>query len=308
MTECDQEYSVPTLSDYQAFTNQLFATWNPAATLSGSLYPHIRYYLFKNKDDGRRLARFVLTGWDVDAQVVNATIIAGMAPLASEAGRCRIFPSWLEYIRFFAIEEYYGAAKAQAVTPANFTIRYQLSVDYLGWPGGQPVPLTPYGKFEAANPPPSQGGPSPFKAQGIFSYGPWSSAASAAIYNLLDVNVFSAGYVLGGALAGPAGAAATDGVGSAAHSAWQGATSMLLTDVPASNVVANAATIAAGQVLDADPAPADVGKRFYNFLNCYAPASDSTLFNLYYGDTATRLVWIKQAAGAMGKMTTWCGW
>lgn len=123
VTECDQEYAVPTLSDYQAFTNQLFATWDPAATLSGALYPHIRYYLFKHKVDGRRLAKFALTGWDVDAQSVNVTINAGMTPLISEAGRCRTFSSWLEYVRFFSIEGYYGAVRAQAVTPVNFTNR-----------------------------------------------------------------------------------------------------------------------------------------------------------------------------------------
>ena len=308
VTQCAQEYAVPTLSAYQAFTTQLFATWNPGATLSGSLYPYIRYYLFKSRADGRRLARIVVTGWDTDVQTVDSTITAGMAPLTSESSRCRTFPSWLEYVRFFALEDYYGAEKAQAATPANFTLRYQLSVDFLGWPNGQPVPLTPFGKFEAANPPPSQGGPSPFKAQGIFSYGPWSSTATAAVYNLLDLNVFSAGYVLGGALAGPAGPAATDGVSSAAHSAWGRATSLLLTGMPVSNVVANVAAVAAGQVLDADPAPVGVGKRFYNFLNCYAPASDSTLFDLYYGATAPRLVGIKALARAVGRMTTWCGW
>jgi hypothetical protein len=167
------------------------------------------------------------------------------------------------------------------------------------------VPLTPYGKFDAANPTPEEKGPTPFRAQGIFSFGPWSNAASAAVYNLLDLGVVSAGYILGGALAGPAGPAATDGVGSAAESAWHLATSMTLTDVSASYPAGIAAADAAGQVLDAESAPAGVGKRFYNFLNCYG-LSSSALFDLYYGNTAARLVAIKAMARAIGRITTWC--
>jgi hypothetical protein len=282
---------------------------SPATTLSASSYPHFRYYLLTNKTKDR-LTRIALTGWDIDAQVVNATITAGMSPLPSNGGHCRTFSSWYEYIRFFAIEEYYGADKAQAVTPANFTLRYQLSVDFLGWPDSQPVPLTPYAKFDAAQSRPSKGGSHPFRAQGVFSHAPWSNLATTAVYNLLDVGVVSGGYVLGGALAGPAGPAAIDGVGSAAGSAWQHATTIFMTDVSASNAAGITAADATGQVMDTDTAPPGVGKRFYNFLNCYgqSPGGDGSLFDLYYGDMATRLVAIKRKAHATGRMTTWCGW
>jgi hypothetical protein len=301
VVDCFQEFAVPTLNDYQAFTAQLFSTWDPATTLSGSAYPNMRFNLLKNKSDNHRVAQVWLTGWDVDEETVQTTTTAGMAPLTSSGGGCRTFSSWYEYIVYVAIEGYYGKDAVPTVTPANFTLRYQLSVDFLGWPNGRPVPLTPYGKFDAVNPP----GPSAFRAQGIFTYGPWSSSSSTALYNLLDVGVLSGGHVMGGALTNPVGPAALDGVSSTADAAWRGATAMHVIDVSAFNVAGIAAANAAALVLDADPAPVGAGKRFYNFLNCYG-LSPHALFDLYYGAAAMRLVGIKTMARAIGKISTWC--
>ena len=302
VTFCRQAWPAATSADVRAFVNQLFNVWRPASTLDGATFPLV-YYIF---DYDPAIAALQLYAWDTPAAAVTAAMQQGMGALpgALSAPVCREM-SWTQYMFYFAIEAFRGPAAAASATLANFTLNAQLSADYVSWPGGRAAPLSPYAPFDAVPPPPSQGGPAPVEMQGVLQYqGTWTAAVADAVAAYQASPGFAYGYVLGGAAAAPAGAAARDGVGGVLDT-WRQATDVFATVIglPAPTEVSLSLAVAAA--MDAEPAPAGAARRFYNFINCYDGVA-STLATLYYGASAARLAAIRAAARAVGVLTPWC--
>lgn len=302
VTFCRQPWPATTSADVRAFVNQLFNIWKPASSLDGTAYPLV-YYIF---DYDPAVVALQLYAWDTPASAVTAAMQQGMGALAGalSAPVCREM-TWNQYMIYFAIEAFRGPTVAASATLANFTLNAQLSADYVSWPGGRPAPLSPYAPFDAVPPPPSQGGPYPVETQGILQYqGTWTNAVADAVSAYQASPGFAYGYVLGGAAAAPAGAAAVDGVGGVLDT-WRQATDIFATVIglPAPTEVSLSLAVAAA--MDAEPAPAGAARRFYNFINCYDGVA-STLTTLYYGASTARLAAIRVAARAVGVLTPWC--
>lgn len=301
---CVQAFDTSSDALAAGFVDALFNKWDPGANLDGFEYPLIMYR-FKG-DTGA----IELNGYDVAESEVRAELENGMAsggggaPAIGKAA-CRSF-TWPEYIVFFAIEFFNGPAAAAAIQPLNFTAAALLSADYLGWPGGQPAPLSPYGGTPIDPPPESIMGPWSFTAQGAFSDLPWTADAAVAARAAAIAGAKVRGYILGGAASEPYGPAAQDGVGSVSSQAWGGQTSLAALDVALDNVEA----VAAADALVAAIHSASASKGplfFYNFLSCFGKGTSSDrLYELYYAGVDQRLKMIKKSADPSRRLRTWC--
>lgn len=297
---CYQYFNATTEEEFRQLVNQLFAKWSPATDLSSASYPFAGFHMYN--ESSKVILRVNVAGWEVSTETVNDTITFGMHPFTSFRAYCETFPSWYDYMVYFAFNSYYGNNTTELIKPDNFTISYQLSSDYLGWLPG-PFPQSPFVPYDAINP--AVKGPWAFRSQGIFSYSSWSNATITKMFALIRDGLYIAGSIMGGALTSPVGPSAADGVGSAAATAWSEALYLIQTTEPAFNTYLVKLADASGVILDADHAPEGAGRRFYNFLNCYN-LSSTELFDLYYGKAKARLASIKFASRASGRLTTWC--
>ena len=108
---CSQTFSAASAADTAAFVDALFNDWDPAHNLDGATYPSCKFYFAAT--DWNQVQ---LTGWDVDAATVGATLAAGMARAGTAVGPpdCRAFDDWFSYLVYMSIESYYGQAAADA--------------------------------------------------------------------------------------------------------------------------------------------------------------------------------------------------